>query len=428
MQDKILILQTAAFGYKQIKNFLAGDKFLGLKVMPAQSIFPALTCPVQATMRTASLPEKHGIVANGFFFKEIWKPLFWEQSSRLISGKRIWDNYRLKNKKVAQLFIQQSLGFDSDIIISPAPVHKHGGGMIMDCMCVPEDLSKPLKKKFGVFPLHRYWGPLASINSTKWIYKAVSYVMSNRAPDLLYAYLPHLDYSFQRSGPDSADAKKSLNELNSILSMLISAAENQNYRVLMFGDYSITPAHGVVFPNKFLRESGLFSTRNINGRYYPDFHTSKAFALADHQIAHIYIFDTSITEKIKNIFNSLNGVDKVLDSSGKHDFGIDNPRSGELVLIAKPGYWFDYRWWSDKKEAPDFASHVDIHNKPGYDPCELFWGWPPPSISQDPYRIKGTHGRVDKDEPVFFASNFQLPGNPKTLLDLSKSIKALLES
>ena len=429
MDLKILLLQIAALGYNFIQENLGSHKLLDLTIKPLEGLFPAVTCPVQATIRTGCPPAQNGIIGNGFFFKEQWKPLFWEQSSRLIQGGRIWDTFRSCGGKVGQMFIQQSLGPESDLVLSPAPIHKHHGGMILDCFSEPPSLNYRLKKELGaVFPLHHYWGPLASKKSSQWIIKAVMSVMRNEKPDFLYSYVPHLDYALQRFGPHSEKSRKAFRELYSFLEEVLGAAKRENYRVIVFGDYPITPAHSVIFPNKILFEAGLFKTRCIKGKQYPNFYTSTAFCIVDHQIAHVHVFEPNGLDEVKAVIENISGVDKVLDHEGQTAFGLDHPRSGDLVLVAEPGYWFDYRWWDNKKGAPDFASHIDIHNKPGYDPCELLWGWPPPSVCQNPFRIKGTHGRVDANEPVFYATDLDLPSSPQTLLELSQNIKKLLDA
>ncbi|MGA1825170.1 MAG: alkaline phosphatase family protein [bacterium] len=428
MSKKILLLQIAALGYNFLKENLCDQKIYHLNIRPIKGLLPALTCPVQATIRTATLPSEHGIVGNGFFFSEQWKALFWEQSSRLIEGSYIWEKFRSHGKKVAQMFIQQSLGPSSDLILSPAPIHKHHGGMILTCFSEPPALNQRLEKDMGgVFPLHHYWGPLASKKSSAWITKAIISVIGKEQPDFLYTYLPHLDYNLQRFGPYSKKSKKAFEELISFLGKIVTAAKKNNYRIIVFGDYPITPAHNVIFPNKILRKAGLFKTRLIRGKQYPNYFTSSAFCITDHQIAHLHIFDPKREEEIKVLINNLSGIDKILNGNAQADVGLNHPRSGDIVLVAAPGYWFDYRWWDDKKNAPDYATHIDIHNKPGYDPCELFWGWPPPSVSQNPFRIQGTHGRIDEKEPVFYASDMDLPGNPESILGLSKSLKELLD-
>lgn len=428
MERRILLLQVAGLGYNFLAKSLGKAEVGGLAAKPLGGLFPALTCPVQATMRTAVPASGHGIVGNGFFVTDLWKPLFWEQSSRLMQGPRIWDDLRRRGGAVGQLFIQQSLGPDADIVCSPAPIHKHHGGMILDSVIVPEELHARLHRELGVFPLQSYWGPLASVRSSQWIAAAITSVMEHERPSFLFGYIPHLDYALQRCGPDSAAAQKACGQVDTILSQLTAQAQRQAYDVILFGDYPILAATGVVFPNRTLRRHGWLRTRQVKRMQYPYLPGSQAFCVADHQIAHVHVWDKSVLQAVKESLQALEGVDRVMDWSAKIEAGIEHPRSGDLVLVAERGYWFDYRWWDDPKEAPDYASHIDIHNKPGYDPCELFFGWPPMRVSQNPFRIRGTHGRLDADEPVVCAASIELPDNPHTLLELARSVKVLLET
>ena len=120
----------------------------------------------------------------------------------------------------------------------------------------------------------------------------------------------------------------------------------------------------------------------------------------------------------------LPGVELALDRAAQEARGLWHPRNGEILLVAKPGYWFAYPWWEQPREAPDYASHVDIHNKPGYDPCELFFGWPPPGISQDPTRIRGTHGRTGPEMEIAWTASWKLDSAPATLTDLAHAVAA----
>jgi predicted AlkP superfamily pyrophosphatase or phosphodiesterase len=427
MGTKLLLLQMAGLGYNFLRESLGKAEFGGLAARPIGGLFPALTCPVQATMRTAAPPSRHGIVGNGFLIRELGRPLFWEQNGRLVEGPRIWDGLRQRGGTVGQLFIQQSLGPDCDVLYSPAPIHKHHGGMILDCIGRPEALHQRLYRELGTFPLQSYWGPLASIRSTRWIIKAVANVLEHERPDLLYSYAPHLDYVLQRRGPDGPQAQSQCRQLDVSMRGLIEQAKNQGYCSVVFGDYPITKATGIVQPNKVLKDKGWLTLRHIRGMQYPYLFGSSAFCVADHQIAHVYIWDERITQAVRQALETLEGVASILDGPAQAKAGIDHSRSGALVLVAQPGYWFDYRWWDSNRQAPDYATHVDIHNKPAYDPCELFFGWPPPSVTQNPLRVRGTHGRLDEAEPVFYASDLDVPGKPQTLLELSAGVKTLLE-
>jgi hypothetical protein len=424
---KLHVIQIAALGWDFLNGNSGGPRFAGLEFKPIHGVFPALTCTAQASLRTGAPPSSHGIVGNGFYNRDFGRPMFWEQSSALVEGPRIWDEFRTRGGKVGQMFFQQSLGTDSDIIISPAPIHKHHGGMIQDCYSRPAGLYRSLVKKTGrAFNLRHYWGPLASVKSSRWIADAAAFVMRDQSPDLLLTYIPHLDYELQRYGPQSEKSARALAELGEILGVLLEESRKSGYKTIAFGDYAITPVSGAVFPNRILRESGFFAIRNIRGMEYPDQFSSRAFAVADHQIAHVVIKNPADVPLVKVAFDGVDGIAGVLDSDGKRKCGLDHPRSGELVLVSTNDRWFAYPWWTGRSAAPDYAAHVDIHNKPGYDPCELFFGFWPISISTDASKIRGSHGLVGPGFEAAYSADFDVGGTPENLLGLSHIIKDLL--
>ena len=426
---KLVIVQAAALGYDFLRQN-HGLEWEGLEFRPLTPIFPALTCPVQASIRTGEFPAGHGMIANGFFTRDLRRPLFWEQSSALVQGRRIWEDPSAQGKKVALLFWQQSLGEPADVVLSPAPIHKHHGGMIQDCYSLPRDLYARLIKALGrPFKLGRYWGPLASSASSRWIAEATAWLLGNGnlAPDVCLTYLPALDYDLQRYGPDHKRGRKALSDLMSQLSIIRNAAEQFGYSFLVFGDYAITACDQVIYPNLALRKAGLFVSRSIKGALYPDFHASRAFAMVDHQIAHIYLKNADDLNRVRAVMEGIEGVDLVLNREEQAEVQIDHDRAGELVAVARAGSWMAYPWWDAVSEAPDYARHVDIHNKPGYDPAELFFGWPPGSVSLNAHRIKGTHGRTGAGcEACWAASDFN--ENPSTQVELAKSIERWLSA
>lgn len=427
---KLLIVNVAALGWDFVQ------RARGRATMPefrrAETVFPAVTCVTQASFRTAAPPHDHGIVSNGMFFGDIRKVLFWEQSAGLVAGRRIWHGAREAGRRVGVLFWQQSLGEHADLLLSPKPIHKHHGGMIQDCYSQPPDLYDRVSAALGrPFNLMHYWGPLASRKSSDWIVAATQHVMEDAslAPDVLLAYIPHLDYDLQRFGPDAAKSFQSLETVLGYLSNLRKTAEAAGYDWLFFGDYNIEAVSGgPVFPNRMLRGAGLFKVRVVRGRAYPDFFSGSAFAMADHQVAHVYCADDHAAERARELLWASPGVGEVLDRRAQMEAGLDVARSGDLVIVARPGWWFAYPWWDDPAEAPDFATHVDIHNKPGYDPCELFFGWPPPGVSRDATRVRGTHGRRGDGTAVAWASSLSFDEDePATLVGLAKAArKALL--
>jgi predicted AlkP superfamily pyrophosphatase or phosphodiesterase len=271
---------------------------------------------------------------------------------------------------------------------------------------------------------------MASWKAGEWIVEAVAAILkdSELAPELCFAYLPSLDYDLQRKDPEKSPANaKTRAIVNKQLSRLVRAAISREYEVLIFGDYRIVPVCGAVRPNLALRRAGMMAVRYVNKMAYPDFYASRAFAMVDHEIAHVYIPDHNDIPRVREVLADLPGISKILGGEEQADIHLRHKNSGELVIISEPGKWFAYPWWTDKRESPDFAGHVDIHNKPGYDPCELLFGWPPGSVSQDTDRIHGSHGRVGQGRDVTWASTFSVPVKPANLIELAATVRTWLD-
>jgi predicted AlkP superfamily pyrophosphatase or phosphodiesterase len=421
--EKLLLIQVAALGYDTYKRYAKSSVWKLLETEEIDSLFPAVTCSVQGTMRTAVLPEEHGMISNGFFDRTLKKAFFWEQASSLYQGERIWNEFRKRGGRVGQICWQQSLGGDSDFVLSPAPIHKHHGGMIQDFYSRPDgryqEICKRLNKKFN---LMNYWGAWTSINSSRWIVDAtIDTLKSDDSPELLLTYIPHLDYDLQRFGPYGAKAEKAFFELEKLLEDLLPVAIEQGYTISLFGDYAITEAKEVLYPNQLLRQAGMFNVRHVKKMVYPDLYSSIAFALVDHQVAHIYIDDCEKIEEVRQLFCNIEGVEQIHIGTGG--------RAGELVLEASAGYWFAYPWWNQNEQPPDYATHVDIHNKPGFDPCELFSQlWPPFSVTQDTSKIRGTHGIAGTPETtVFFGTSEKNSKKLDSLLTYANVLKNTLK-
>jgi predicted AlkP superfamily pyrophosphatase or phosphodiesterase len=303
--------------------------------------------------------------------------------------------------------------------------------MIQDCYAKPPELYQRLCQAVGrPFRLRHYWGPLASAKAGDWIAEAAAALLRDPsgAPDLCLTYLPTLDYDLQRLGPDHPRCQAAKEALRRQLVRLAEAAVGQEREVLVFGDYAMQPVRRPVFPNRALLAAGLLAARRIRGMLYPDLHASRAFAMVDHQIAHVYVSETADVGRAAEILSGLDGVGDVLDRARQAEIGLDHPHSGELVLVAQPGSWFAYPWWTQKRQAPDYARHVDIHNKPGYDPCELFFGWPPMSVGQDPAKIRGSHGPVGLGRRIAWAATFPLGREPADLVELAAAAREWLDS
>lgn len=427
MPPRILFIDIAALGY----DLLAENDSVswhGFEFSPIESVFPAVTCTVQGTLRTALPPARHGMVFNGVYLRELRRPSFWEQSSALVQGERIWTQFRKRGGTVGMLFWQQSLGEEVDVLLSPWPVHKHGGSLVDTTHGVPGTLYGELRRQLGrPFRLRDYWGPLSGLRSTRWIADATRAVLrSAQAPDLLFTYLPHLDYAQQKYGPGHPRSARSLKELLGVLSPLIDDARRRHYEVILAGDYAIGAVEAVLHPNRVLRDAGLLTTRDVAGRCYVNPHESRAFAVVDHEAAHVYVRSAGDRDLAANALREAFGSHASVLTGEEFAGGATHNAIGELVLAGRPGTWFAYPWWRDTEKPPDFASHIDIHNKPGFDPCELFFGRTPLSVSTDPTRVLGTHGAIGAGRSAAWAATCSLPSTPQTLLELAEALRAML--
>jgi hypothetical protein len=420
VKRKLLVVEVAALGWDLVREHAGLLAPLGLSFSPLRPRFPAVTCTVQAAVRTGLPSPANGMPSNGVYDRALRRTLFWEQSAALLAPGRVWESLRGRGGRVGTLFWQQSLGDGTDLVLSPAPIHKHHGGMIQDCYAKPAGLYQELCAGIGrPFDLMRYWGPLAGLPATRWITDATLAVLRSPqpAPELLLTYLPHLDYALQKHGPENRRrTARAVTELAGELGRLLAGARNAGYDVWVFGDYAITPARQVVYPNRALRQAGLLAVRQVGRQTYPDFHGSRALAMVDHQAAHVFVQGGAAAHKTaRTVLAALPGVAEVRDGDGG--------AGGDLVLVADPGAWFAYPWWDAPAEAPDYAGHVDIHSKPGFDPCELFWGWPPGRTGQTPAKVRGTHGR--DDAPAAFAALTAAPLPPPAgHLELAAALRA----
>ena len=344
------------------------------KLATVSSVLPAVTCTVQSTYLTGMLPSEHGVVANGWYFRDECEVKFWKQANRLVQAPKVWDLARAEDPSFtcANLFWWFNMYSAADYAVTPRPMYPADGRKLPDVWTHPADLRLALQREFGQFPLFNFWGPTASIRSSKWIADAAKWVDARHDATLSLIYLPHLDYCLQRLGPDPAAIATDLQELDAVCGDLIDYYHDRGARVIVLSEYGIDRVDRPVHLNRVLREHGFIAVREELGRELLDAGASGAFAVADHQVAHVYVADPARVAEVRSLLESVPGVARVLDESGKRAMGLDHPRSGELVALAQPGVWFTYYYWLDDDRAPDFARTVDIHRKPGYDPVELF--------------------------------------------------------
>jgi predicted AlkP superfamily pyrophosphatase or phosphodiesterase len=421
---------------------------------PLTTVTPAVTCTVQATFMTGGLPRDHGIVANGWLFRDLMEVWLWRQSNRLVAGEKLWETGKRRNPAftTANLFWWYNMAATHDFGVTPRPIYKADGRKLADCYTQPAELRDELTRELGPFPLFRFWGPGTSIAASRWITDAAMHIRRTRAPTLTLVYLPHLDYDLQRFGPNDPRIGKSLAEIDGVAGDLIADAERDGARVIVLSEYGITPVSTPIHVNRALRAANLLRVRVEDGGELLDIPQSSAFAVADHQIAHVYVADAQRMPEVAKIIGSLPGVESVLDRSAQRAIGLDHPRSGELVALARADAWFTYYYWLDDRQAPDFARLVEIHRKPGYDPLELFLDpairFPKLAVGLrlakralglrtlldfiplDATLVKGSHGRLTDDAadgPVFVSSEPRLlpeGGGPVLATNVKQAILA----
>ncbi len=340
-------------------------------IMP---VLPAVTCTMQATYLTGKYPKDHGIVANGWYFREECEVKFWRQSNRLVQAPKVWDVAKQRNSQFtcANLFWWYNMYSTVDYAVTPRPMYPADGRKLPDIHCHPGELRSDLQSKLGQFPLFKFWGPATTIESSTWIANAAKAIEIQHSPTLSLVYLPHLDYCTQKNGGEAVNISQDLREIDWVVGDLIDFYEGQGVQVILLSEYGITSVTQPVHLNRVLRKAGFLTLREEMGRELLDAGASRAFAVADHQLAHVYVQNPEEISQVQKLLEETPGVAKVLDARGKALFKIDHDRAGELVVLANPNAWFTYYYWLDEAKAPDFAPTVDIHRKPGYDPAELF--------------------------------------------------------
>jgi predicted AlkP superfamily pyrophosphatase or phosphodiesterase len=436
----------------RIREFAArGDK---AGIEPA---FPAVTCTAQSTYLTGTTPHAHGIVGNGWYNRELAEVQFWKQSNHLVHGKKLWEELRERDPKFtcAKLFWWYNMYSTADFSITPRPMYPADGRKVFDIYTHPGDIRRRVKKDLGEFPFPCFWGPAAGVDTpqgsadavSRWIAESAKWIEREHHPTMSLIYLPHLDYNLQRHGPyqrtDGGGAlnpaiHRDLREIDSIVGGLIDFFQKQMVQVVLLSEYGITNVDWPVHLNRLFRNAGWLAIRDELGLEILDCGASRVFAVADHQIAHIHLNDSSLEGKVRSLLEKTEGIASVLGAKEKAGLGIDHPHAGDLLAVAEENAWFTYYYWMDDNLAPDFARTVDIHRKPGYDPVELFLD---PKIANpklkiawrllqkklgfrmlmdviplDATLVKGSHGARPKnisDWPVFIAEKNVLPPNSK---------------
>jgi len=393
-------------------------------VRTLKPVLPAVTCSVQSSMLTGLPVRQHGVVGNGWYHRELAEVQFWKQSNHLVHGEKVWETAKRRDPSItcANLFWWFNMYSTADYSVTPRPMYKADGRKLPDVYSEPGDLRDILQSELGQFPLFKFWGPGASIESSQWIARAAMRVHQLKRPTLNLVYLPHLDYALQKLGPEHPSIPSEVAAIDAVVGELLDYFSREGVRVMLMSEYGIEQVDDSIHINRELRRAGLLRVREEQGLELLDAGASDAFAVADHQVAQVYARKPETVARVTSICREIPGVEQVLDRSAQAKMGFDHERSGELVLVAATRRWFSYDYWLDDAKAPDFARTVDIHRKPSYDPLELFidpkFASPKLAIGSrlirrklgyrtlldviplDTKLVRGSHGRVDQSEPM----------------------------
>ncbi len=342
-------------------------------------VLPAVTCTAQATLLTGQRPNAHGVVANGWLFHDTNEVRFWQQCNRLIRAEPIYETARKvavekgRDFRAAKLFWWFNQGAAVDFSVTPKPWYAVNGDKAFDVAGTPDGLCEKLKKELGPFPFPAFWGPMAGLPSTAWIAKCAASVLRDSAPELTLVYLPHLDYEPQRRGPSGCNMAKHVKELDHACAPLLDMAEKIGANVWVCSEYGHCDVDYAVYPNIELQRRGLVSVRRGPFGDQLDLYASRAFAVCDHQLAHVYVRHLADMPVVKEVLAGLPGVAEVFSGQEREKVHLNHERSGDVIALSEPRAWFAYPFWPDDSHAPDYAPSVAIHHKPGFDPCELFF-------------------------------------------------------
>jgi predicted AlkP superfamily pyrophosphatase or phosphodiesterase len=396
------------------------------------TVLPAVTCSVQASLLTGLTPEHHGVVGNGWYFRDLAQVMFWRQSNQLVAGEKLYQAGKRRDPAFtcAKLFWWFNMYGGADVAVTPRPAYPADGRKIPDLHSKPAQLAHELQAELGTFPLFQFWGPGAGLPSTRWIVDSALRCMERFNPTLTLVYLPHLDYDHQRFGPEHPRSRAAVGEVDGEAGRLIDAARSRGAEVVVLSEYGITAVQRPVLLNRALREAGLLAVQDTCHGELLDAGACRAFAVADHQVAHVYVADPADLPRVRDVVARVPGVAAVLDRAEQGRLHLGHARAGELVCLSERDAWFAYPYWLDEARRPDFATTVDIHRKPGYDPVELLLDPKIPLprlkiagkllrkflgfrylmdvISTDATLVKGSHGLLparDEEAPVWLCSS-----------------------
>src|SRR5262249_43728880 len=242
----------------------------------------------------------------------------------------------------AKLFWWYNMYSSADWSITPRPMYPADGRKVFDIYTAPFSIRTEIKKELGEFPFATFWGPAAGTASpqgppeaaSRWIAASAQWVEQKYHPSLNLIYLPHLDYNLQRFGLKHSRIGQDLQAIDRIVGDLIDFFGAQSVQPMLLSEYGITDVDTPIHLNRLFRQKGWITVKDELGREMLDCGASKVFAVADHQVAHIYLNIPALEKEVREFLEQQSGVAQVLGRTQQAKMGLDHPRAGDLIAVA----------------------------------------------------------------------------------------------
>jgi len=317
--------------------------------------FPPLTCTAQSTYLTGKLPRDHGAVANGWYDREYDEHRFWKQSNHLVSGEKLWESLRRIDPQFtcAKLFWWYNMHSSADFAITPRPPYPADGRKVFDVHTQPMGMRERVRKDLGPFPFPSFSGPAADIKSTLWIAQSAKWVEEKHWPSLSLVYLPAsgLRSPAPRLGHARHPARlEGHRRCRRRPHRFYGAAERSGSSC---SPNTASPTSIVRAPEPRLPREGWISIEDELGRESIDLGGSEVFAIADHQVAHVYVQDSTLMHEVRALLQATPASARSVAKQEKFFNGLEHSRSGDLIAgAADARSWFTYSTGSTTKKRP----------------------------------------------------------------------------
>ena len=363
---RVAVINISGLSVDLIRNFTPRlNSWLStVSCAPIQASFPVLSPSMQASFLTGSWPTDHGVVGNGWYEADQGL-IHWQfPSGRLVQRPGIWQRMKARHKdfRCALIGWQHYFQDQCDVVVGFKPYRWAFWPTIPHLYIRPkslltrlaeewDELKDMLYQKDKAMPSRIRSGDEEVRWMSEYMMRTAQWIEMHEQPHLTLISLPELAYQIPVKGYDDIQLKDVFANVDQLCMQLISLYEANGVQVLLVSDEVYVPVQHPIYINQILREEGLLEVISQFGQEFLDVMESKAFALADHQIAHVYVQDWKIARDIKSCLKEIDGVAAIWDRVEKRNRRIAHPRAGDFILVAEPDRWFAYDYWQNKEAA-----------------------------------------------------------------------------